>query len=155
MVVEGFQCSEEVHGVKYLRFIADGDSSVFSKIKENVTYGQDVRKMECTNHALKNYGKHLRKIKADTQINLKGRKLLTQTKITQLTKRAKCSIYEHAKKENRDVSVLREDLQNGLHHVFGDHSVCRARIYNTAVGDVSTSKLEELKATYIYNHLCG
>lgn len=101
MVVEGFNMSESMHGVRYLKFVADGDSRVFAKIKQNVKYGPLVKKLECTNHVLKNYGKHLYKIKADTQINLNGRKLLTKSKILALTKRAKCSIYEHGKCEQK------------------------------------------------------
>lgn len=57
MVVEGFSESMETHGVQYLKFIVDGDSSVYAKIKQQVSYGDKVKKIECTNHALKNFGK--------------------------------------------------------------------------------------------------
>lgn len=154
MAVEGFSCSEAMHGVRYLQFIADGDSSCFAKIKENVPYGHKVRKIECTNHALKNFGKNLRKIKSDTHINLNGRKLLTLQKIKLLTKRAKCTIYEHAKKEERDLATFRNDLRNNLHHVFGDHEQCRAEICNN-VGDQAANKIPELRATNMYDHLSG
>jgi hypothetical protein len=71
MAVEGFSMSEEMHNLRYIQFIADGDASVFEKIKENISYGKDVRKIECTtNHALKNYGRHLRKVKSDTHIEV-------------------------------------------------------------------------------------
>lgn len=33
MLVQGFALSESMHGVRYLKFIGDGDSSVFSKIR--------------------------------------------------------------------------------------------------------------------------
>jgi hypothetical protein len=67
MAVEGFSMSEEMHNLRYIQFIADGDA----KIKENVSYGRDVRKIECTtNHALKNYGKHLRKVKSGMHIEV-------------------------------------------------------------------------------------
>lgn len=153
MVVQGFNCSEKMHGLRYGKFVADGDSSVFVSIIEKVSYGRLVKKLECTNHVLKNYGKHLRKIKTDTHINLTGRKLLTGSSIALLTKRAKCSIYDHAKNDG-NVQLLKEDLQYGLHHVFGDHSKCRQGICNT-VGDTSNSKIAALKSTTMYNHLTG
>ncbi|XP_031331888.1 uncharacterized protein LOC116162414 [Photinus pyralis] len=153
MVVEGFCQSENTHGVRYGKFIADGDSSTFAKIKTNVPYGSTVKKVECTNHALKNYGKHLHKIKSDTKINLSGRRLLTVEKIKLLTKRAKASIYEHANAE-MSVSFLRKDLEIGFLHVFGDHSNCRVNICNT-VGDVSNNAVPQLKATSMYDHING
>jgi hypothetical protein len=71
MAVERFSMSEEMHNLRYIQFIADGDASVFEKIKENISYGKDVRKIECTtNHAFKNYGKHLRKVKSGTHIEV-------------------------------------------------------------------------------------
>ncbi|KAJ8916477.1 hypothetical protein NQ315_014696, partial [Exocentrus adspersus] len=39
IVVEGFNDSIITHDLKYKYFIADGDSTVFSKIKQNVSYG--------------------------------------------------------------------------------------------------------------------
>ncbi|CAG9822097.1 unnamed protein product [Phaedon cochleariae] len=144
MVVEVFNQSEAMHGVRYGKFIGDGDSSVFSKIQQLVKHGKQVRKVECTNHALKNHGKRLRSIKSDTQINLKGRKLLTIARIKLLTKRAKCSIYEHAKKTVPNVDLLRHDFKNGLHHVLGDHSNCREGIYNL---DKAKEKLKQAEFT--------
>lgn len=78
IIVEGFQKSMEMHGLKYTKLIADGDSSVFARIRERVDYGKDVEKIECTNHAIKNYGKSLRRLKDI----LKGepKKLLTAKK---------------------------------------------------------------------------
>lgn len=154
VIVEGFNASERTHGLRYLKFVGDGDSSVFAKIRDNVVYGGSVKKIECTNHALKNYGKRLRNIKADKAIKIEGRKLLTIKKIQMLTKRAKCSIYEHSKNGNNNVAGLREDLRNGLHHVFGDHSVCRQEICNNP-NEVASNMVPQLKQTYIYNHLRG
>jgi hypothetical protein len=140
-----------MHNMRYLQFIADGDSSVFAKIKQRVPYGSDVRKIDCTNHALKNYGKHLRKVKADKTTELSGPKLLTLKKIEALTRRAKCSIYKHAKKEQPDVQQLQLDLKLSLHHVFGDHSGCRESICN----NLGNNEVPALKSTFIYNHLQG
>ena len=52
IIVEGFKKAEEVHGVRYLKLIADGDSSVYAKIHEEVPiWGKYVTKIECSNHA--------------------------------------------------------------------------------------------------------
>lgn len=153
MVAEGFCLSEEMHGVKYLKFIADGDSSTFAKIKEKVPYGSSVRKVECTNHALKNYGKHLYKLKKDTNLSLAGRKLLTQNAIECLQKNAKRAIQYHSEHQ-QNVLLLKEDLNNGLLHVFGDHTLCREEICESA-GDKSNSKVDLLKATTMFYHING
>ncbi|KAF2898662.1 hypothetical protein ILUMI_07511, partial [Ignelater luminosus] len=38
IIVQEFSMSEEMHGVRYTRFIADGDSSIYLKIQEKVPY---------------------------------------------------------------------------------------------------------------------
>lgn len=86
-------------------------------------------KLKKTFHMAVKSGKYLRKIKADTQISLNGKKLLTVKIIEKLVKRAKFSIYEHAKSE-RNIRLLREDLANGILQVFEDHSKCRDGICN-------------------------
>lgn len=62
ILVEGFQKSEEMHGVQYLSFVGDGDSSVFAQLKEKVSYGQNIKKTECKNHVIKNYTSALYKV---------------------------------------------------------------------------------------------
>lgn len=47
VIVEGFKCSIGMHGVKYKKFIADGDSTVFAKIRQNVDYGNEVVYIIC------------------------------------------------------------------------------------------------------------
>lgn len=42
IIVEGFNSSLETHSLKYKKIIADGDSSVFNKIKEKVSYSLEV-----------------------------------------------------------------------------------------------------------------
>lgn len=119
IITEGFCKSIEMHGLRYKRFIADGDSSVFAKIKENVPYGRYVEKLECTNHVLKNYGKALYKIKKDTTIPAAGRKLLTQNKIKDLEKDAQKIIYKNAGKE---VLTLKTQLAENISNVFKDET---------------------------------
>ncbi|CAN8019835.1 unnamed protein product [Ixodes persulcatus] len=62
IIVEGFRRSEEMHGLKYNRLIADGDSSTYRALLEAAPYGnQMVQKIECRNHILRNYSGHHKK----------------------------------------------------------------------------------------------
>ena len=52
IIATGFRLSETMHGVRYTQVIGDGDSSVFYTIQTTVpSYGRDVAKIECANHA--------------------------------------------------------------------------------------------------------
>lgn len=62
IIVEGFNKSIEMHRLRYTKFIADGDSSVYAKIKRLVSYRKDITKIECTNHVIKNYTSALHKV---------------------------------------------------------------------------------------------
>lgn len=62
ILLEGFQKSEEMHGLQYRSFTGDGDSSVFATLKEKVSYGKDITKIECKNHVIKNYTSALYKV---------------------------------------------------------------------------------------------
>ena len=43
-----------MHGLRYLCLIGDGDSSVYHSVVTRVpTYGRDITKVECANHAVK------------------------------------------------------------------------------------------------------
>ena len=60
IIAEGFQLSEQLHGVQYLWFIGDGDSSVYHAVVTGVpSYGRCVQKVECANHAIKCYRNRL------------------------------------------------------------------------------------------------
>ena len=54
IVVEGFRQAESTHGVRYMRLVGDGDSSVLTSIHQRVpVWGRFIRKIECVNHAIK------------------------------------------------------------------------------------------------------
>ena len=53
IIVEGFNLSQCMHGLWYMKFIGDGDSSVHYNIITSVPYGRHVEKIECANHAVK------------------------------------------------------------------------------------------------------
>lgn len=52
----GFEQVEREHGVRYIRMVGDGDSSVYPTLVENVpVWGYAIQKLECANHACKCY----------------------------------------------------------------------------------------------------
>lgn len=57
IIVEGFRLSIPMHNVIYQNLVGDGDSSVLKKIRLAKPYGDniEVKKIECTNHILRNY----------------------------------------------------------------------------------------------------
>ena len=64
-IVKGFKNSLNMHGLIYKTLIADGDSSVYQSIKNNVPCREDmvtVTKIECTYYLLRNFCKKLKVI---------------------------------------------------------------------------------------------
>ena len=54
IILEGFKNAERVHGVCYIRFIADGDSSVYPSLLQNVpVWEHATQKLEYANHTCK------------------------------------------------------------------------------------------------------
>jgi len=54
IIVEEFILAEQQHGVRYTKFIGDGDSSVLARLRQDVKVWElDIEKQECANHAVK------------------------------------------------------------------------------------------------------
>ena len=126
IILEGFKQAEEVHGVRYKRFVGDGDSSVYPTLIENVPgWGRYIEKLECANHACKCYRSGLEKLVQDKPA-YKGRGGLTQKMRCQLTSAARCAIRMRSKEPDstKAVKLLVQDLQNGPYHCFGHHERC-------------------------------
>lgn len=63
VIVDGSKMSLDMYGVKYLKMVGDGDSSVFKKLCEERPYGsQCIEKVECRNHLFRNFFKKLREL---------------------------------------------------------------------------------------------
>jgi len=62
IIVDGFRQSIKMYNLIYNQIIGDGDSSVIKKIQVAKPYGNEiiVKKIECTNHILRNYSVRLR-----------------------------------------------------------------------------------------------
>jgi len=62
IIVQGFVQSLKTNNLIYSHLIGDGDSSVMKKIQLAKPYGNNVivKKVECTNHILRNYCNRLK-----------------------------------------------------------------------------------------------
>ena len=121
IIVEGFNLSECMHGLRYMKFIGDGDSSVHYNIITSVPYGRHVEKIECANLAVKAYHSRLANIVKNNP-SFGGSGKLTKHIITKITQAARKAITAHSC--TGDVEALRSDFRNGPKHYFGDHSNC-------------------------------
>lgn len=101
ILVEGFRQAEQTHCLRYMRLVGDGDSSVLSSIHQKVpVWGRFVRKIECVNHALKNYRAKLELVKEHPAY--KGAGKLTQKQIRCLTTGARAAIRMHEQHVTRN-----------------------------------------------------
>ena len=89
-VLEIFNRSWQNYGVRYTRYLGDGDSKSFNTVCAAQPYGKDVTidKLECVGHVQKRMGSRLRKLKKDQKgkilpdgKNLAGRGRLTDKEI--------------------------------------------------------------------------
>ena len=56
IILEGFSKAEQQHGVRYINFIGDGDSSVHTTLTSGVYgWGSIIAKQEYANHMVKCY----------------------------------------------------------------------------------------------------
>lgn len=134
ILVEGFKEAEKVHGLRYMRVIGDGDSSVYPTLLQSVpVWGHAIKKLECANHACKCYRAGLEKL-AQENTAYKGKGGLTVRMRKRLTGAAHCAIKMRSKETNRSqaLQLLERDLINGPYHCFGHHSRCSPDFCSTA-----------------------
>ena len=119
IIFEGFWMSESIHGLRYLWFIGDGDSSVYNSLITGVpTYGYDITKVECGNHAVMCYRNRPEALCKDKP-QYQGHNGLTIVVMKRITHGARCAIRMHS--TTSDVSALWHDERNDPHNCFGDH----------------------------------
>jgi hypothetical protein len=126
IILEGFKKAEQTHGLRYIRFIGDGDSSVYPTLLLHVPiWGREITKMECANHACKCYRGSLEKLVANNPA-YKGKGGLTEKMRKKLTTSARCAIKMRSIEPDRESALkqLKLDLINGPYHCFGHHGKC-------------------------------
>ena len=77
-----FRRSVEKHGLRYVKFLGDGDSKSFPAV-EDIYEGIKVEKLECVGHVQKRVGNRLRNLKKNVK-GLGGRVCLTDNIIDKL-----------------------------------------------------------------------
>ena len=101
IVLEGFLQAEKVHGVRYMEFIGDGDSSVYPSLLQNVPgWGYAIRKLECANHACKCYRGALEQL-IQNNPSYKGSGGLTTKARKKLVSAARCAIRMRSQEADR------------------------------------------------------
>lgn len=105
---------------RYTTLLGDGDSAVFTRLKELQIYGSsfELKKEECTNHIAKRLGTALRnvvKLAKAQKVTLGGKVYgaLTNSSITKLTKYYHNAILKNA---NKDVQSMKNSIMATLHH---------------------------------------
>ncbi|KAJ8313214.1 hypothetical protein KUTeg_009233 [Tegillarca granosa] len=119
IILEGFLKAETLHGLRYTKIIADGDSSVFSKLQENVpVWGKAIEKIECANHMCKCFRSNLEKLVEENPL-YKGKNKLSKRIRIRLTSAVRCAIRMRSQQNSKNSSKLLEhDIRNSVHHIF-------------------------------------
>lgn len=132
-IAEGFQKSIEEHNLIYSTLIADGDSSVFKRIRDIDPYGEydiEVKKVECSKHLRRAFKNRIKEIVTSKRgrIGRPRQIVLASAKkcITELN-----NILQHYWQEEREITEeLCAELSAAIdiipRHVFGDHENCSA-----------------------------
>lgn len=124
-IVQGFEKSVEMYNLRYTKVIADGDSSTFLKILEAKPYQHRiVEKDECCNHLLRNFRKQL---DSATTGCPRGMTKHVENSLERIRKGISCAVKHRNDQqidENEKISLLKSDINNVIHHVFGDHEHC-------------------------------
>ena len=96
IISEGFEEAYHQHGLRYMEYIGDGDSSVQPKLVEKLPWGFAIKKLECANHAVKCFHASLENL-VSTHSSYKNRGKLTETIKKRLTKAARSAIVMRSK----------------------------------------------------------
>ena len=134
IILSGFKEAEHVHGLRYINFVGDGDSSVYPTLIQGVTgWGRYIKKMECANHACKCYRSSLEKL-VQEKPKYKCSGGLPEKMRHHLTSAAQCAIKMRSQEADVAGAIknLEKDLRNGPLHCFGIHTKCSADFCKTA-----------------------
>lgn len=165
-IAEGFLISEEMHGVRYSKFIADGDSSVYTTILEYRPYDTlTVEKIECRNHLLRNFNNKLKEISTSSyngddtnkELYLKMRRALGN-RLLRCRVGVKKAIEQRKNEEGSlktKADKLREDIINSPSHVFGEHKKCEEIGYfcNGVPKEGEINLVEDMKSCGMYQKI--
>ena len=112
----------------------------------------NVQKIECRNHLLQNYCNKLKEIDSKTQLgySLTIRKILLASLVR--FRGAVTKAIEYRRSQADKVANLRKDVQNSVHHIFGQHDSCDSNFCSGAKhGEVNM--IPEIKKTKMYGDI--
>ncbi|XP_029161124.1 uncharacterized protein LOC114932878 [Nylanderia fulva] len=111
-VIEMFQRSEQLHQVKYVNYIGDGDSKTFKGLLESQQVeNSSVKKKECIDHVQKRMGTRLRKLK-NAMKGLGGKGKLTAKLIDELSVYFGLAI----RRNHNSIENMRREIWATLYH---------------------------------------
>lgn len=127
LVSEGFRSSQELHGLIYNKLIGDGDSSVNKALQSNKPYKHvEIEKIECRNHLLRNFRSKIITLSKEKSFD-KDVKSILKAKVKKMSNYVIAAI-KFRKMENvsaaEQIKLLKSDVLNVGHHIFGDHTNC-------------------------------
>ncbi|XP_075530168.1 uncharacterized protein LOC142563505 [Dermacentor variabilis] len=158
IIVEGFRRSLDIHGLKYTRLIADGDSSTYKCVLEAAPYGHHiVQKVECRNHVLRNYSGCIRDIaqrKRPQRLPSSQKVLLLQAAVRLRSGVASAIRYRSSQDGplHQKIRQLEADIRNGPSHVFGEHQNCATYFCSGPKND-EFNRVPELRSTGVYEEI--
>ena len=141
IILQGFKEAESKYGLRYTKFVGDGDSSTHPNLITGVPcWRHAIKKLECANHAIKCYRGALEKL-VQEKPHYKGKGRLTESMRKKMTKAARCAIKMRSTipDKREAANLLRQDLRNGPFHCFGDHSRCSTD-YCTALQSTASTQ---------------
>ncbi|XP_060858281.1 uncharacterized protein LOC132935681 [Metopolophium dirhodum] len=162
IIVEGFKESIPMHNLIYDKLIGDGDSSVMKNLSLTKPYGPDlnIKKIECTNHLLRNYINRLRETASRRKCTngnivpgvqrtfLKNNVLRLRYAVTEAIKfRSNMKINATEK-----VKLLKSDILNGPYHVFGYHTHCD-QYFCDSLKDGENNLVPDLEKSGLWNDI--
>ncbi|KAF4533068.1 hypothetical protein B566_EDAN002631, partial [Ephemera danica] len=159
IISEGFCNSETEYGIVYDQLIADGDSSVYKKIRDAKPYNDTmVEKIECRNHLLRNFDSKLRNIASSSgRMQETGffRKFIDENR---LRMRISISCAIKYRKDEQSITMgekiknLKNDIMNMPYHVCGQHDNCHT-YFCKGLKDGEINHVPRMKKTVVWEEL--
>lgn len=150
IIVEGFKISEQMYGVRYAKFIKDGENNVYKKILEQRPYKYlTVEKVEYRNHLYNNFCNKLRDIAKNRKYYGERRKNLNFNVFRIRNSIAKAAKY---RKISNNIAGLRKDIENAPYHVFGSHGKCDP-YYCQGPKENKVNKVPEMEKNGIFGEI--
>ncbi|KMQ89298.1 hypothetical protein RF55_11082 [Lasius niger] len=164
-IAEGFKSSLEMHGLIFRTVIADGDSSVYQAIIDSRPYREQmvtVKKIECTNHLLRNLCKKLKAVAETTQQKTHRKRGFVQLRnvvksnILNIRKEVIEAIDLRKKQEqphHDKAKELQKDILNIPSHIFGEHKRCKERGHICDLDETKKNYVPFLKLHDLYQRV--